>query len=99
MRPYLEKTLHKNWAGGVAQGIGREFKPQYCEEEEEEAAASVARIKTTVRTPVPTGPLLKVHWWELLKLRLPYYSNNSTFKYITKITEWHISQIMYIFSL
>jgi hypothetical protein len=28
-RPYLEKTLHKNRAGGVAQGVGPEFKPQY----------------------------------------------------------------------
>jgi hypothetical protein len=23
------KTLHKNWASGVAQGVGLEFKPQY----------------------------------------------------------------------
>jgi hypothetical protein len=30
MRPYLGKTLHKNMAGGVAQGEGPEFKPQYC---------------------------------------------------------------------
>jgi hypothetical protein len=29
MRPYLRKTLHKNRAGGVAQGEGPEFKPQY----------------------------------------------------------------------
>jgi hypothetical protein len=29
MRPYLKKTLHKNKAGGVAQGEGPEFKPQY----------------------------------------------------------------------
>jgi hypothetical protein len=28
VRPYLEKTLHKNRAGGVAQGEGPEFKPQ-----------------------------------------------------------------------
>jgi hypothetical protein len=27
MKPYLEKTLHKNKAGGVAQGEGPEFKP------------------------------------------------------------------------
>jgi hypothetical protein len=26
MRPYLKK---KPWAGGVAQGVGPEFKPQY----------------------------------------------------------------------
>jgi hypothetical protein len=28
-RPYLEKTLHKNRAGAVAQGEGLEFKPQF----------------------------------------------------------------------
>jgi hypothetical protein len=28
LRSYLEKTLHKNRAGGVAQGIDPEFKPQ-----------------------------------------------------------------------
>jgi hypothetical protein len=26
-----QKTLHKNRAGGVAQGEGPEFKPQYCQ--------------------------------------------------------------------
>jgi hypothetical protein len=25
----MEKKNHKKWAGGVAQGIGPEFKPQY----------------------------------------------------------------------
>jgi hypothetical protein len=29
VRSYLEKTLHQNRAGGVAQGEGPEFKPQY----------------------------------------------------------------------
>jgi hypothetical protein len=29
MRPYLKKTLHKKRAGGVAKGVGPEFKPQY----------------------------------------------------------------------
>jgi hypothetical protein len=28
-RPYLEKNHHKKRAGGVAQGVGSEFKPQY----------------------------------------------------------------------
>jgi hypothetical protein len=28
MRPYLKKTLKKR-AGGVAQGVGLEFKPQH----------------------------------------------------------------------
>jgi hypothetical protein len=30
MRPCLENTHHKNRAGGVAQVVGPEFKPQYC---------------------------------------------------------------------
>jgi hypothetical protein len=30
MKPYLEKPFTKNRAGGVAQGEGPEFKPQYC---------------------------------------------------------------------
>jgi hypothetical protein len=29
VRPYLEKTHHKNRPGGVAQGKSPEFKPQY----------------------------------------------------------------------
>jgi hypothetical protein len=28
--PILKKTLHKNRASGMAQGVGPEFKPQYC---------------------------------------------------------------------
>jgi hypothetical protein len=28
-RPYLEKTHYKKRAGGVAQGVGPEFKSQY----------------------------------------------------------------------
>jgi hypothetical protein len=31
----LKKTLHKNRAGGVAQGEGPEFNPQYCKKREE----------------------------------------------------------------
>jgi hypothetical protein len=29
MRPYLENTHQKKRAGGVTQGVGPEFKPQY----------------------------------------------------------------------
>jgi hypothetical protein len=29
MRSYLEKTNHRKRAGGVAQGVDPEFKPQY----------------------------------------------------------------------
>jgi hypothetical protein len=30
VRPYLEKPYHKKLAGGVAQGEGSKFKPQFC---------------------------------------------------------------------
>jgi hypothetical protein len=30
MRPYLEKAPTQERAGGVAQGLGPEFKLQYC---------------------------------------------------------------------
>jgi hypothetical protein len=36
MRPYLENTHHKKRAGGVAQGIGPKFKPQYCKKKKKE---------------------------------------------------------------
>jgi hypothetical protein len=36
MRPYLEKKHHKNRAGGVAQGVGPEFKPQQLKERKKE---------------------------------------------------------------
>jgi hypothetical protein len=29
MRPYFKKNLSQKKAGGVAQGVGPEFKPQY----------------------------------------------------------------------
>jgi hypothetical protein len=33
--PYLKKPITKNWAGGVAQGEGPEFKPQYHKKKKE----------------------------------------------------------------
>jgi hypothetical protein len=36
MRPYLETLLHKKRSGGVAQGVGPEFKPQYHRKIKEE---------------------------------------------------------------
>jgi hypothetical protein len=35
-RPYLEKTLHKKRVGGVAQGVGPEFKSQDCKKKKKE---------------------------------------------------------------
>jgi hypothetical protein len=36
LRPYLKKTLPKKNAGGVAQGVGPEFKPQHCKKKKKE---------------------------------------------------------------
>jgi hypothetical protein len=33
--PYLEKTQHKKRVGGVVQGVGPEFKPQYHKKKKE----------------------------------------------------------------
>jgi hypothetical protein len=35
VRPYLEKAFRKKRVGGVAQGVGLEFKPQYCKKKKE----------------------------------------------------------------
>jgi hypothetical protein len=44
----LKKPFTKNWAGGVAQGEGPEFKPQYCKKRKKKIAVSVTteRSKT-----------------------------------------------------
>jgi hypothetical protein len=34
-RPYLKKIPSQKWAGGVAQGVDPEFKPQYCKNKKE----------------------------------------------------------------
>jgi hypothetical protein len=36
VKPYLEKPFTKNMAGGVAQGEGPEFKPQYCKKKKKQ---------------------------------------------------------------
>jgi hypothetical protein len=45
MRPYLEKTHHKKGAGGVTQGEGPEFKPQYCKKKKK-----VQALKATIKS-------------------------------------------------
>jgi hypothetical protein len=47
-RPYLEKNPHKNRAGGVAQGVGPEFKPEYCQKKKKK---KVLIRKDWVRVP------------------------------------------------
>jgi hypothetical protein len=38
LRPYLEKTHHKERAGEVAQSVGTEFKHQYCKKKKKKMA-------------------------------------------------------------
>jgi hypothetical protein len=44
VRPYLQKAHHKKSAGGVAQGEGLEFKPQYCKKREKNPLISQEMI-------------------------------------------------------
>jgi hypothetical protein len=38
----LKNPITKNWAGGVAQGEGPEFKSQYCKKKKEKAPSTLA---------------------------------------------------------
>jgi hypothetical protein len=38
VRPYLEKSPSQKRAGGVAQGLGPEFKPQYLKKKKKKKA-------------------------------------------------------------
>jgi hypothetical protein len=44
VRPYLKKTLHKKRAGGVAQGIGSEFKLQYKKKTKEKEKQKLGHL-------------------------------------------------------
>jgi hypothetical protein len=41
---YLEKTHHRNRAGGVAQGEGSEFKSQYCQKKKAEVKRNICNM-------------------------------------------------------
>jgi hypothetical protein len=49
MRPYLEKNPSQKRAGGVAQGVGPEFKPQY--HTQKKVLDTIAKIVSPERTP------------------------------------------------
>jgi hypothetical protein len=51
MRPYLEKPITKT-AGGVAQGVGPEFKPQYHAKKKKKKRAK--SVKQNSRAPDPS---------------------------------------------
>jgi hypothetical protein len=51
MRPYLEKNPSQKRAGGVAQGVGPEFKSQYCKKKkkrQEDPFCSLVTIPTMI---------------------------------------------------
>jgi hypothetical protein len=43
-RPFLEKIHHKKRAGGVAQGVGPEFKPQYHKKKKKQPTSTHSNI-------------------------------------------------------
>jgi hypothetical protein len=43
MRSYLEKDPSQKRAGGVAQGVGSEFKPQYCKKKKKKEQSSLLK--------------------------------------------------------
>jgi hypothetical protein len=54
MRPYLEKTHHKNGAGGVAEGEGPEFKPHITHKKKKK------KKKNSLFAKVDTAKVCKV---------------------------------------
>jgi hypothetical protein len=55
MRPYLEKTHHKNRAGGVTEGVGSEFKPQYCKKKKKKKKKGHDREEESNQPLYPTS--------------------------------------------
>jgi hypothetical protein len=49
VRPYLQKTLHKNRAGGVAQGESPEFKLQYCQKKKKGNSCLITATRACLR--------------------------------------------------
>jgi hypothetical protein len=56
MRPYLKKKkiLHRKRAGRVVQGIGPEFKPQYCKKREGEIFTKLSKELCVKKTKTKT---------------------------------------------
>jgi hypothetical protein len=47
MRPYPEKTHHKKRVGGVAQGGGPKYKPQYCKNQKNKKKYKVVSVSSS----------------------------------------------------
>jgi hypothetical protein len=45
VRPPSQKALHKNRAGGVAQGEGPEFKPLYCQKKKKIKEIQIEKLE------------------------------------------------------
>jgi hypothetical protein len=65
MRPYLEKNPTQKRAGGMAQGVGSEFKPQYCKKERKEGRKKLT--KEEKRKPKLTKVRMEINAIEKLK--------------------------------
>jgi hypothetical protein len=41
LRDPISKNSSQKWAGGVAQGVGPEFKPQYCKKKKKKSSSGI----------------------------------------------------------
>jgi hypothetical protein len=49
VRPYLEKNPSQKRAGGIAQGVGPEFKPQYLKKKpKKQKTTETAKVPSTL---------------------------------------------------
>jgi hypothetical protein len=66
----LAKTLSQKRAGGVAQGIGPEFKPQYCKKTKQKKKTTLFKNYAIRRDGSNTAPALQVR---SLEFKLQFY--------------------------
>jgi hypothetical protein len=57
MKPYLENTNTKR-AGGVAQGVGPEFKPWYCKNKQKNLSLAIQRTNKILISCISKQKLL-----------------------------------------
>jgi hypothetical protein len=61
VRPYLAKTQHKKRAGGVAQGEGPKFKPQYSKKKKKKSVQRARKARRATGVATQSSP----HFWNL----------------------------------
>jgi hypothetical protein len=46
--PILKNPITKNWASGMAQGEGLEFKPQYCKKKRKKMCHQLSNLESSL---------------------------------------------------